>query len=314
MKPIFYMTVGLPGSGKTTWANEQKKENPDTIICNSDDIREELFGSAGDDINTKENNSIVFETLHKRIKKFLSDGYDVIYDATNINSKRRSQFLQEINNIPCYKQCVIFATDYDRCLSNNRLRDRFVPPTVIHNMLIHWETPYYFEGWDEILIIYPREDEPVADILSELSNYYDYDQNNHHHTKTLGIHCFDVGCHFTNAELYKRGIKGWKQKAFRQAGWLHDIGKPLVRYYVQPLPCGSDVKDNAHYYNHENVGAYISLFFKLHDALLTSVLINLHMKPYSWVEEKTKEKYRKLWGDELFDMVMMLHEADEAAH
>ena len=314
MKPIFYMTVGLPGSGKSTWAERMKEKDPNIVICSSDDIREELFGSAGDDVNTQKNNETVFKILHKRVKQALTDGRDVIYDATNTKSKRRRQFVQELNKIECYKECVIFATEYDKCISYNRLRDRFVPPTVIHNMLINWETPYYFEGWDEIEIVYKDTPRPRRDILSELSYYYHYDQNNNHHSKTLGVHCFNVGCHFTDEELFNCGIRDWKRMAFREAGWLHDIGKPIVRYYVNPLPCGSYVEDNAHYYNHENVGAYNALFFDTINPLLTSVLVNLHMKPYTWKIEKTKEKYKNIWGNELFEMVMKLHEADEAEH
>lgn len=51
-----------------------------------------------------------------------------------------------------------------------------------------------------------------------------------------------------------------------------------------------------------------------------SVLVNLHMQPYYWEREQghNKErlcnKYRKLWGDMLYDEVMKLHEADKAAH
>jgi hypothetical protein len=31
-------------------------------------------------------------------------------------------------------------------------------------------------------------------------------------------------------------------------------------------------------------------------------------------EEKTKEKYRKLWGNKLYNDIMIIHEADENAH
>lgn len=311
MKPIFYMTVGLPGSGKSTWANEQKKENPDIIICSSDAIREELFGSAGDDVNTKENNTIVFETLHKRIKKGLSDGHDAIYDATNINSKKRMQFLQELelNKIQCHKKCLIFATEYEDCISYNYGRERVVPKEVIQNMYMHWETPYFFEGWDEIDIVYNFKN-PEKDILKTLSDLYSYDQHNSHHSMTLGLHCFNVGCSIKH---------NLTKDILRQAGWLHDIGKVFTRTSGHKCNDPDEAQywhyhAEAHYYNHENVGAYNAMFYKLNDTLLTSVLINLHMKPYSWIEEKTKEKYKKLWGDELFDMVIKLHEADKNNH
>ena len=95
MRPIFNMVVGLPGSGKSTFIQERALE--EDVVCSSDAIREELFGSAGDAVNTKKNNELVFQTLHKRVKDALMARKNVWYDATNINRKKRMQFLQEIN-------------------------------------------------------------------------------------------------------------------------------------------------------------------------------------------------------------------------
>ena len=78
------MMVGLPGSGKSTYA-KQLSEETNAVICSSDTIREELYG----DENSQDNNDEVFKILHSRIKENLKNGKNVIYDATNINSKRR---------------------------------------------------------------------------------------------------------------------------------------------------------------------------------------------------------------------------------
>ena len=50
-----------------------------------------------------------------------------------------------------------------------------------------------------------------------------------------------------------------------------------------------------------------------------AVLIRWHMQPYFWEKdsvngEKTMNKYKKLWGDELLEQIMKLHEADKKAH
>jgi predicted kinase len=78
-KPTIFITVGLPGSGKSTWM-ENHKEELDMIIHSSDAIREE-FGN----INDQSKNDLVFQTLHNRVKEDLLNGKNVCYDATNLS-------------------------------------------------------------------------------------------------------------------------------------------------------------------------------------------------------------------------------------
>ena len=75
---------------------------------------------------------------------------------------------------------------------------------------------------------------------------------------------------------------------------------------------------NCHYYNHEKVSSYDSLFFKsLIDPIDYAIIIRWHMQPYFWEKdnnEKMHTKYRKLWGEKLYQDIIKLHEADVAAH
>ena len=84
MKPMFMMMVGLPYSGKSCYA-EKLKEEFNAVVHSSDAIREEILG----DVQDQNNNGKVFDVLHRRVIEDLSNGRNVIYDATNINYKRR---------------------------------------------------------------------------------------------------------------------------------------------------------------------------------------------------------------------------------
>lgn len=81
-----YVLRGIPASGKSTWAKKQAEECYNTIIVNRDKIREMLKG----EYKNFPFNSIM-EKLITKIEQFsadlaLSRGYNVIIDATNLNS------------------------------------------------------------------------------------------------------------------------------------------------------------------------------------------------------------------------------------
>lgn len=306
--PKLTMLVGFPGSGKSTYA--QRKFKADEIFS-SDKIREELFGSDNNEVNTPENNTKVFVELHKRIKERLKSGKNAVYDATNISCKRRLAFLRELKNIPCEKQCVIIATPYEDCLINNQQRGRVVPDEVIKRMYMNWNTPYYFEGWDQIKIHYTGK-KRIKSVTEWLEENMCFNQKNHHHKLTLGQHCIEVGNKL--AELFN-------DKELAIAGYLHDCGKPFTQTF--------DENGEAHYYQHHCVGAYDSLFFDTglstfgmfddKKIIRMSALINYHMYPYFWEKDgvngkKTMEKYKKTWGENFFEDIIRLHRADLNNH
>ena len=88
----FYMLIGLPASGKSTYI---KEHFDDDIVFSSDKIREECFG----DVNDQTHNNEVFKKLVKRVKANLRNKKDAVYDATNINYKRRMHLLKNISHL-----------------------------------------------------------------------------------------------------------------------------------------------------------------------------------------------------------------------
>lgn len=304
-KPIFKMVIGLPGSGKSTYAKEWAEVNS-AKICSSDDIRKELFG----DESTQTGNDRVFELLHKRVKEYLLNNENVIYDATNIKSKRRRAFLSELKNIPCYKTCTILATPFEECCKRNEYRSRSVPRYVIEKMYKNWDTPYYFEGWDSIHTIWDVcSKSTFANIDSWIFDHMEFDQDNPHHSMTLGEHCMSVGEQLSD------------DTTLCCAGFLHDCGKPFTKSFTNSK---GETTAEAHYYQHHCVGAYDSLFYAYPyevDPIEVSVIVNLHMYPYYWErdddfsnKERLKNKYKNIWGEDLFEKVMRLHDADKSAH
>lgn len=302
-KPKFIMLVGLPGSGKSFKAQELSQEHNATIFS-SDALREELFG----DVNHQADNTTLFNELHKRIKDYLKEGNNAIYDATNINYKKRMAFLAELKNIPCEKICVLMATPYEECLKRNAERERKVPEYVIDRMYRNFDVPWYYEGWDKIEVEY----------IDGTLNFYgapfifidstkDFDQENSHHDLTLGAHCAK-----TTARL--QSLDTISPELF-YAAILHDNGKPYTKTFVNGK---GEATEQAHYYSHERVGSYDSLFYDVdYHRLYMATIIRWHMQPYFWEKdnnEKSHNKYKMLWGEDLYNDIMLLHEADKLAH
>ena len=309
--PTLYMTVGLVASGKTTYAYRLAMDT-NAVVVDSDEYRKDLFG----DEKHQEDNKKLFEHLHRVVKQCLRAGKNVVFSATNLSSKRRRAFLNELTKIPCEKKCVIMATPFEQCVHNNYNRERQVPIDAMWRMYKSFQTPAMFEGWDSIEIKYWENSKQSVNAIKMLNSLLDFDQDNPHHTLSLGEHM-----RRTMAYTQSNWNDGDVPLDLYYASSLHDIGKTECRTYV-------DYKGRqcqyAHYYGHENVGAYDVLFFdfcsKQTDelTLAVSLLVNLHMTFYHFDKSpnaaKLHEKHKKLWGSELYNKVRHLHDSDVNAH
>ena len=304
MKPIFTMLLGLPGSGKSTFANEAKYIK---VVLSSDSIREELYGS--EDVQTDP--SRVFDIMFKRTVEALTAGKNVIYDATNLGRKLRINTLDRLKKAVTQDfitEAIVIYTDINEVKRRNASRARVVPEHVIDNMLKNFELPTYNEGWDFIGVHYSTEPNIV---WAEAVDYY---------TKGLTHenpwHNMDVDKHMYAAYYYY--TKFFKTsdypKYLERAILLHDIGKKFCKTYTNRK---GETTEVAHYYQHSNPGAYFALGIKFdlseEDKYKVALLINYHMRPLeAWKDsKKAEEKDRKLLGEELYNNLKVLHTCDE---
>jgi len=296
------MLIGIPASGKSTYADKLEK-NLGYIIHSSDKLRQELYNN----IDTQDKNQELFEELHKRIKRDLNNGLNVAYDACSINFKKRIEFLKSIKHIKDIETiAILFATPYEQCLEQNKKRDRIIPEYVIERMYRHFNVPMYCEGWDKIEVVYGDTSKYTREYMLET---LDFDQENPNHTLTAKEHCMQT-CH----ELWDLT----ENNNLLLAGVMHDIGKRFTKTFVNKK---GETTDNAHYYDHEYVGAYESLMYTHNDSMLTvddcleiAKYIQFHMLHYHDLNDKSVMKYRKLLGAEFMDNLTKLNIADKKAH
>lgn len=303
MKNKFMMMVGLPASGKSTYAKKLAIMFNAQIVS-SDDIRAELFGNA----SLQGDNEKVFGIVHSRIFEALKNGENVIYDATNIDYKRRINFLQQVRRFDCTTHCYFIRAPYSECIYYNENRVRQVPIYVMERMYKNIYIPQYYEGWDEIAV-YSHENKLYS--LTELfDNVLNVSQDNTHHTLTVRDHCIECANNvFT--QLRAQGVTNTMQHHLWLAALLHDIGKPFVKSFVNSK---GETTTNAHYYQHHLVSAYDSISYLNQDQILpVTNYIQWHMQPYFMEKEKTHEKYKQLWGADFYNNLMILNTADRKA-
>lgn len=325
----FIVMVGLSGSGKSyhaaKLAEALRDNNPRcdewgraniADIISSDSIREELLGDASD----QSQNELVFKTFHHRIKRALYSHHHVIVDATNISIKSRKSVLEcfkavaeDVREI-YIKSAYVLCTPSNICKQQNAKRTRVVPEYVIDRQLSQFEIPFYNEGFDHIVLsgwehIWDTqnffEGATAQDIDDVCQLMKGFDQRTHHHKYTLDIHCQKL-----KEELEKRS----EDKVLIRTALLHDIGK---LYTGKPKEDGSG---DYCYYSHHNVGAYTMLqnidkvgFPDKNDTLDLLFYVNYHMLPFFLSSEKARNKWKKIFGEEKYEKLLLFNECDKLA-
>lgn len=299
---VFTMLIGLPAVGKSAVAQEIVRGSKDTICLSSDALRKELFG----DENVQDKNSIVFEEMHRRTIKALKDGYSVVYDATNLSRKNRRHLLSCLPD-GVLKVALIVWARYETCIERDAERERHVGKQVICRMLMHFQTPFYDEGFDQIAIRY-------TDTLYTNDDYNDWmncDHDNPHHNNSVSQHTLQV-CNNVFETSYKYLQNENYDSAFLAtivmfAAGLHDCGKKFTKSFTNAK---GETTEIAHFYDHQNVGSYFALGFEKISSLtprailLISWLVNVHMEPFF------NSRYYHSLSPEYKSLVDLLHECD----
>ncbi|MFE4681629.1 AAA family ATPase [Streptomyces sp. NPDC056721] len=127
------MTKGLPGSGKSSWAQAQVLvAQPGAMVrINKDDMREMLHA----DRWHKKNESQVISARNRLVGAFLGEGVDVIVDDTNLHPKHE----QVLRRIAQERHAKFVVQDFthirlNTCISRDLKREKSVGEKVIRDL------------------------------------------------------------------------------------------------------------------------------------------------------------------------------------
>lgn len=115
------LTVGIPACGKSTWAKEEVKKNPEKITrVNRDDLRNMMSNYHFSDANEK----LVTSAKEHIIKEALRYGRDIIIDETNLNRRNFDDICKLVRsmNIDCMVMEKGFFIDLDEAIARDAAR------------------------------------------------------------------------------------------------------------------------------------------------------------------------------------------------
>jgi predicted kinase len=139
------LTIGLPGSGKTTWFKRRG-----VTPLSSDLLRSILF----DDITEQRYQGLVFSTLRSLLRARLIAKMPWNYvDATNLSPHERRQWIKMAKSFGYEVQAVFFDVPFEVCMERNRRRERVVSDEVMQKMAERLRPPSFKEGFSKITVV-----------------------------------------------------------------------------------------------------------------------------------------------------------------
>ena len=148
------MMVGIPGSGKSTYAKKLIERNPSWKYVSRDEVRYEYVT---DKEHYFDHEFDVYKEFCNRVSMHLINGDTVIADATHLSKGSRYKLINNLDIKPDKVIAVVVMTNFEECKRRNSEREgiRCVPDKSMNSMIHGFKKPNArFEDYiDEIVYV-----------------------------------------------------------------------------------------------------------------------------------------------------------------
>jgi predicted kinase len=149
--PKCYQLIGVPGSGKSTWASCQEWSEG-IVYVSTDEFVEDYAKSVGSTYSEVFADYMpkAVDLMCAKIIRAREEGKDIIWDQTSTTIKSRTR---KFNMLPDYYHIAIVFKTPDEEEHQRRLATRpgkVIPEAVLFDMVWNFEMPTEDEGFKEI--------------------------------------------------------------------------------------------------------------------------------------------------------------------
>jgi len=149
-----YQLIGLPASGKSTWARDNKLLLNATVISSDEYI--ECYAEYAEKTYSEVFDYVIYDAIEAMVESVIEAsfiGQDIIWDQTSVSVKSRSK---KFKMLPHYRHVAVVFPEPEPIELRRRLDSRpgkIISDAIVQSLRSKFVMPTLKEGFSDILIV-----------------------------------------------------------------------------------------------------------------------------------------------------------------